>query len=203
MPRAARRDQLLRAAASVFSRRGFHGATVREIAQQSGMLSGSLYAHISTKEDLLYEIVARAARQFIDSVRPIAERTGSAAGRLREALRAHLRVVAGSIEEATVFLHEWKALSGPRREQVQQLRDTYEALWERIIEEGVRTGEFPAVDVKFARLLVLSAANWAYHWFRPDGPLSADEVADRFADLLLRGLGGGTAAKGGSRNGRR
>lgn len=188
MARPARREELLQAAARVFSRRGFHGATVREIARRSGMLSGSLYAHIETKEDLLYEIVLRAARQFIASVRPVAMREGPAAERLREALRAHIRVVAGSIDEATVFLHEWKALSPDRREKVRELRDSYEGLWNRIIEDGLRSGEFRPVDPKFARLLILSAANWAYHWFRPEGPLSADEVADRFADLVLDGL---------------
>lgn len=195
MGRPARKEELLKQAARVFSMRGFHGATVREIAERTGMLSGSLYAHVAAKEDLLLEIMVRAGRQFTAAVEPIAASPGPASERLRQALRAHLRVVADSIDEATVFLHEWKVLSPDRKERVTALRNAYEALWEQILHDGVRSGEFRPLDVKFARLMVLSVANWAYHWFQPDGPLSADAVADRFADLILYGLVG-AAGKG-------
>jgi hypothetical protein len=97
-------------------------------------------------------------------------------------MRAHVEVVAEHLEGARVFLHEWEALTGARRTAVRRLRDRYERLWDRIIEE------LQPADPRFARLLVLSAANWTYTWYRPSGPLSAREVADRLTDLLLGGL---------------
>jgi TetR/AcrR family transcriptional regulator, cholesterol catabolism regulator len=148
------------------------------------MLAGSLYSHISSKEDLLNEIVLRAANRFLSELSVILAEELSPKERLRRAMRAHVAVVASNVDAAWVFHHEWKSLTGKRREEVRRLRRRYEGLWDGIVRE------LPgAADPRFARLLVLSAANWTYTWYRPDGPLSPDEVADRFTDLLLAGLG--------------
>lgn len=178
----------MEAAAALFARKGYHGTTVRDIADESGMLSGSLYAHINSKEDLLFEIVDRVADQFLTAVEPIVNSEGRADARLEAAMAAHTRVVAGSIQTATIFLHEWHALDPERRGLIQAKRNRYEALLAEIIDQGVRSGEFRPVDAKFARLLVLSAVNWLYEWYKPDGPLGPDEVAHKFAELILRGL---------------
>jgi TetR/AcrR family transcriptional regulator, cholesterol catabolism regulator len=180
----ARREQIVQEAARLFGRRGYHATSMRDIGQSSGLRAGSLYAHIASKEDLLYEIVVQSANQFLGELEAIGAKELPPEDRLREAMRAHVSVVAGSLDEAWVFHHEWKALTGPRREEVRRLRRRYERLWDRIVRE------LPgAADPRFARLLVLSAANWTYTWYRPDGPLSPEEVADRFTDLLLAGLG--------------
>lgn len=194
MPRPGRKGNVMEAAVSLFSRKGYHGTTVRDIAVESGMLSGSLYAHISSKEDLLFDIVLRAADQFMGALQPIVDRPGSASEKLRAAMAAHLRVVSNSLEAATVFMHEWKALSEERRAVIAEKRNAYEDLLARIIRQGIESGEFRQVDEKFARLLVLSAVNWLYEWYNPAGPLGPEAVADKFAILLLQGLvseGGG------------
>jgi TetR/AcrR family transcriptional regulator, cholesterol catabolism regulator len=179
-----RRDQILEEAARLFGRRGYHATSMRDIGEAAGILAGSLYAHISSKEDLLYEIVLRAAERFIDEVTSIAAEDAPAEERLRRAMRAHVAVVASNVDAAWAFHHEWKALSGERLQEIRRLRRRYERLWDGIVRD------LPgAADPRFARLLVLSAANWTYTWYRPEGPLSPDEVADRFTDLLLAGLG--------------
>jgi AcrR family transcriptional regulator len=181
----ARRDQILEEAARLFGRRGYHATSMRDIGEAAGMLAGSLYAHISSKEDLLYEIVVRAANRFLDEVAAIATEEGSPEERLRRAMRAHVAVVASNVDAAWAFHHEWKALTRERHEEIRRLRRRYERLWDDIVRD------LPgATDPRFARLLVLSAANWTYTWYRPDGPLAPDQVADRFTDLLLAGLGG-------------
>ena len=195
MRRGERRQAILDAAAGLFSDRGYHGTSVRDIAEETGMLSGSLYAHIRSKEDLLHEIVSAAAAEFIAGVEPIARGDLPPDRKLGEALRAHVRVVAGSIDQARVFLHEWRALSGARLKEITALRRRYERLWARIVEEGIASGHFRDVEPRFARLLVLSAANWTYQWYRPSGSLGPDEVADRFADLVLAGLGARRTAR--------
>ncbi len=180
----ARRDQILEEAARLFGRRGYHATSMREIGEAAGMLAGSLYAHISSKEDLLYEIVLRAANRFLDEVTAISAEEATPEQRLRRAMRAHVGVVASNVDAAWAFHHEWKALTGERQEGIRRLRRRYERLWDDIVR-----GLPGATDPRFARLLVLSAANWTYTWYRPEGPLSPDEVADRFTDLLLAGLG--------------
>jgi AcrR family transcriptional regulator len=179
-----RRDQILEEAARLFGRRGYHATSMRDIGQATGLLAGSLYAHISSKEDLLHRIVLEAAHTFLEGLEAIRAEDLTPEDRLRKAMRAHVAVVAADVDAAWVFNHEWKALTGERREEIRRLRRRYERLWDGIVRE------LPgAADPRFARLLVLSAANWTYTWYRPDGPLSPDEVADRFTDLLLAGLG--------------
>jgi AcrR family transcriptional regulator len=180
----ARRERILEEAARLFGRRGYHATSMRDIGEATGLLAGSLYAHIASKEDLLYEVVVQAANQFLGVVEDIRAEPVSPEERLRKAMRAHVAVVADNLDAAWAFHHEWKALTGERRDEVRRLRRRYEGLWDDIVRD------LPgAADPRFARLLVLSAANWTYTWYRPDGPLSPEEVADRFTDLLLAGLG--------------
>lgn len=197
MTRTARKEQVLQAAAVLFSRKGYHGTTVRDIGEESGMLSGSLYAHIDRKEDLLYELVVRAAQRFQAAVRPVVEGEGTAAEKLERAMVGHLQVVAESLEHARVFLREWRALTGDRWKAAAALRSQYEELLAAIIHQGVVSGEFRPVDEKSARLLVLGALNWTYEWYDPAGPLGPEAIAKRFADIVVEGLrnrgGGGTA----------
>ncbi len=189
MARPGRKEQVLEASVTLFSRKGYHGTTVRDIAEEAGMLSGSLYAHISTKEDLLYEIVLGAADRFTAALQPIASGPGNATARLRQAMIAHIGVIASSRAASIVFMHEWQALSEERRAVIAARRDEHEALFTQIIRQGVESGEFyAALDQKFARLLVLSAVNWVYNWYDPAGPLAPEALADRFATLVLDGF---------------
>ena len=179
---SARRDEILRRAAELFGRRGYHATTMRDIADTIGIRAPSLYAHIHTKEDLLHEIVIAAAAQFLEALEEVAASDAPAPQKLREAMRAHIRVVADNLDGARVFHHEWRALSSPRREEIEALRDRYEDLWDGLLRE------LRPVGWRFARLLALSAANWTYVWYDPAGPLSPEQVADHFTHLLLDGL---------------
>lgn len=188
MPRTGRRDQILEAAEMLFSERGYHATTIRDIADAAGMQSGSLYAHISSKEDLLFEIMNAGADRFLAALEPIARLDIPAADRLRLGLTAHITTVAEHIGASRIFLHEWRSMSPDRRVAIQVKRDRYEELWAEIIAAGVARGEFRPVDDRFVRLLVLSAGNWLYTWYRPDGPLGPAEIARRFVDVILTGL---------------
>lgn len=181
---AARKDQILEKAAELFSERGYHATTMRELGERTGLLAGSIYAHFSSKEEILYQIVIDAARQFLGGMEALRALSASPEERFRRAMREHIEVVAHDLEGARVFLHEWKALRGNRRTEIRKLRRRYEELWDEIIRDVA-----PA-DPKLARLLALSAANWTYVWYDPNGPLGPGEIAERFSDLLLVGLRG-------------
>ena len=183
-----RKEQIYSTARSLFSQRGYHATTVRDIARELNMQGGSLYAHIESKEDVLWEIVNRAADQFLGAVEPIMASDKSAPEKLREMVRAHVKVVADNLADATVFLHEWKFLGEERRNAIAARRDRYEGLYRHVVEEGIRSSEFAPADPKMAALLVLSAVNWMPQWYKPSGPLSPTEVADMFSELILKGL---------------
>jgi TetR/AcrR family transcriptional regulator, cholesterol catabolism regulator len=184
-----RRRQIEDAASALFSGRGYAATTMRDIAGALDLQGGSLYAHVTSKESLLASIVEEAAGRFHAAVRPLADGPGGAAERLRAMVHAHVGVLAGGLERASVYLYEWKFLGPERREQVAHSRDAYQAMFERVIAEGQASGELaPRADPKLAATFVLSAVNALPRWYRPDGPLSLEAVAERYADLFLGGL---------------
>lgn len=187
-PVRTRREQIERAAGALFSQRGYPATSMRDIARQVDLQGGSLYAHIAAKEDLLWAIVIRAADAFAGEVDPIATATGPASERLRAMIRAHLRVLVSQLSSATVFFQDWRHLSEPRRAEVLRRRDEYEALFRRVIAEGVASGELATPDPRLAAIYLLSALNGVAGWYRPSGAWTADDVSGAYADLLLDGL---------------
>ncbi|HEY7024668.1 MAG TPA: TetR/AcrR family transcriptional regulator [Candidatus Limnocylindrales bacterium] len=184
-----RRLQIEEVASALFRERGYAATSVRDIAQALNLQGGSLYAHMASKEDVLWSIVTRAADKFNSQLGPVAEATeASPADRLANMIRAHVGVVTSIQKDAAVFLHEWRFLSSARREEMQARRDAYEALFRDVISAGVEQGEFREVDVKTSAMAILSALNGIPTWYRPSGPLTADQIADEHADLFLRAL---------------
>src|SRR5437867_7302208 len=166
---SARRDELTRVAARLFAERGYHGTSLADVAEAVGMQKASLYHHISTKEDLLWEVASAGAEAFQAALDAVAQ-DAPATERIRLALRAHLRVVAEQLDVATVFTREWCSLEGERHERFVAERRRYEERIRQLFREGVEGGELRTdLDIQAAALLFLSAANWAYTWLRPGG----------------------------------
>ena len=188
MQETPRRQQIEDAASALFRDRGYAATSVRDIAQALNLQGGSLYAHMTSKEDVLWSIVSRAADRFNTEVGPLAASGAPAPQRLREMIRGHVAVVTSAQKDAAVFLHEWRFLSDERREQMAARRDAYEALFRKVIADGIQSGNFQPVDVKLVAMAILSALNGIATWYRPDGLLNADEIADNFADLFINAL---------------
>jgi TetR/AcrR family transcriptional regulator, cholesterol catabolism regulator len=187
-PRASRAD-VVRAAATLFSRRGYHGTSMQHLGEAIGLLRGSLYAHIGSKEELLFEVVDRGAEAFLERGRTAAALDADAAARLEALLVGHVETASEHLDSATVFLNEWRYLGDERRAEVKRKRDAYEQLVRDIISEGKKAGDFrPDLDVPLAARLVLSAANWTYSWYRPGGELSPTEIGKTFARMLVDGF---------------
>lgn len=184
-----RRAELIRAAARLFSRRGYHGTSMQHLGDALGIQRGSLYAHIDSKEELLYDVVDSGAEHFLARAEEAFNHPGPADSRLRRLLIAHIETAIEHLDAATVFLNEWRYLGDDRRTDIIDKRHRYESIVRSIIEDGIVAGEFRSdVDVQFAARLVLSAGNWTFAWYRPDGELTATQIGERFADLVLKGL---------------
>jgi TetR/AcrR family transcriptional regulator, cholesterol catabolism regulator len=207
---SARRTELTRTAARLFAEKGYHGTSIGDLAEAMGVQKGSLYAHIESKADLLWEVAREGSAAFHEALDGVPEE-GPVVERIRAALRAHLRVVAEQLDVATVFVREWRYLEGDRREAFVAERRRYEERFRALFREGRELGELRTdLDDATAALLALSAANWAYTWLRPRPPKAGtsrsgvggsaagafsegaetDELADRFTALLLDGMRG-------------
>ncbi len=181
-----RREQILTIAGHLFSQRGYHATSMRELAKHLNLQGGSLYAHITSKEELLLEVVRQAAERFLKVLEGL---KGDPAAKLKGLVRGHLEVIAQELPRATVFFHEWKHLSPPLLEEAKALRRRYERGVQAVIQEGMEQGVFRVENLRLATLFVLSALNWTYQWYRPEGPLSLEELSEVYATLILRALG--------------
>jgi AcrR family transcriptional regulator len=185
---STRRRELTREAAKLFARQGYHGTSIGDIAEALGVQKGSLYAHIDSKEDLLYETMREGADAFHAALDAIPD-DAPATEKIRLALRGHLRVVAEQLDVATVFVQEWRYLEGARRDEIVAERRRYEERIRELFREGRELSELRAdLDDASAALLLLSAANWAYTWLQPGR--DTDDLADRFFALLVDGMRG-------------
>ena len=181
-----RREQILTVAGYLFSQRGYHATSMRELAKHLNLQGGSLYAHITSKEELLLEVVRQAAERFLGVLEGL---KGDPVSKLKSLVRGHLEVIAQELPRATVFFHEWKHLSPPLLEEAKALRRRYEEGVQAVIREGMEQGVFRVENLRLATLFVLSALNWTYQWYRPEGPLSLEELSEAYATLILRALG--------------
>jgi AcrR family transcriptional regulator len=185
---ATRREELTRQAARLFAEKGYHGTSIGDLAKAMGVQKGSLYAHIDSKADLLWEVAREGAAAFHAALDAVPEWL-PASEKIRLALRAHLRVVSEQLDVATVFVREWRYLEGERLEEFVAERRRYEERFRALFREGRELGELRTdLDDATATLLVLSAANWAYTWLRQGD--DTDELADRFHALLVDGIRG-------------
>jgi AcrR family transcriptional regulator len=183
-----RRNELTRQAARLFAEKGYHGTSIGDLAEAMGVQKGSLYAHIDSKADLLWDVARGGAAAFHAGLDGLDDSL-PASDKIRLALRAHLRVVAEQLDVATVFIREWRYLEGERREEFLAERRRYEERFRALFRDGRELGELRAdLDDGTATLLALSAANWAYTWITAQ--TDTDALADRFYEALLDGMRG-------------
>ncbi|MBP0457767.1 TetR/AcrR family transcriptional regulator [Streptomyces montanisoli] len=186
-PEAARR--LLVAAVEAFAERGYHATTTRDIAGRAGMSPAALYIHYKTKEELLHRISRIGHDRALAVLRKAEAGGGTSAQRLADVVRSFVRWHAEQHTTARVVQYELDALGPEHRPEILELRRQSDAVVRRILEDGVRDGEFDVPDVGGTTLAVLSLCVDVARWFDEAGRRSPDEVGDLYADLVLRMVG--------------
>jgi len=182
-------DDIVSAAAKVFRTKGYHAATVRDIAEEVGILKGSLYHHFESKEALLYLVVKEPIAQLYRTIAEIAVAKAPASEKLRRAISAHLEAFDRHYPHLFVYLREREAVKRRFREKIGFSPKEYERCWQQILREGIESGEFrPDLDIQVASYGLLGMLNWLYKWYDPKGRLSVQEVAEQFTALALAGL---------------
>ena len=193
MVETTRRQAIEDAASSLFHEHGYSGTSVRDIARAVDIQGASLYAHVTSKQDVLWSIVEGTADRFeaaadaVEAADPGSIASGPSVY-LDSLVRAHVNVVTDDIERASVFVHEWRSLDRGRREGMARRRDAYEARFRAAITNGVAAGVFAAVDPVPTAAFILTALNGLVAWYRPRGRRSAHEIADIYAELSLRAV---------------
>lgn len=186
MPRPSRWPEVMAAAAKVFRAKGYDAATLEDIADEVGMLKGSLYNYISSKEDLLFSVVRPPAEQLLEQAHRLVDAAGPAPDRIARLARIHAGVLSEHFVYASVYIHEIAGLG--RYPEWAEMDHEYVRLVREILTDGVKEGSLRAdLDLQSAPHVLIGSLNWLTRWWDPAGPIPAEEMADRISALFLDG----------------
>jgi TetR/AcrR family transcriptional regulator, cholesterol catabolism regulator len=173
----------------MFFERGYEATTTQDIGAALGLLKGSIYYYISTKEDLLFEIVEQYHQDTREYFERILASEAPALDKLRELITVETAHTATNLTKSSLFYTEWRSLAVERQRVIIDERARHERAVEGWIREAQAAGEVRAdLDPKLATLGVFGMVNSVYRWYRPDGRSSAEEIGKQFCRLVVDGL---------------
>jgi TetR/AcrR family transcriptional regulator len=182
-----RRVEILRSAATAFRRRGYHGASMGEIARALRMTKGSLYYYFKNKEEILFFCHDYSLDVLLDLLERTRKAGGSPPDKLRALVASFVHHILDDLRGTAMTL-DFQALSPPLLRRVIAKRDRFDRGIRRLLRDGMDAGAFAAGDAKLLTFAVLGAVNWIPRWFDPTGPASSDEIGRVFAEYLVNGL---------------
>jgi AcrR family transcriptional regulator len=185
----SKEQEIISVAARLFKEKGYRATTLEDIAAAVGMLKGSLYYYIRSKEELLYLVVRDPIRQAYGTLEEIVTSDAPATAKIAQAILNHMTVFHEHYPHIAVYLHDYHHLMQKLQKNIIETPKHYQRLWATLLQQGVENGELRAdLDIKVTAYAILGMCNWVYRWYNPHGALSAGEVAEVFTKLILTGL---------------
>jgi AcrR family transcriptional regulator len=181
-------DRVLSEGAKLFREQGYALSTTRQLSACLGINKASLYYHVSSKEDLLYKICIESLRRVTEAVKQAIDSTQDPLDKLLAVFHAQLGSVLGDLDLHATMLLELRSLTGQRQIEVQRARDEYEALLVNVIAQAQQTKQIRTdLSAKQVTVGMLSLLNWTIYYYKPDGLLSSDELAEMLWQLFING----------------
>ena len=174
-------------ALDLFYKRGFQGTALRDVAAKVGIQVGSLYNHMSSKGDLLFEIMEKVMLDLLEDQRLVAQ-TPDVVERMRLLVYHHVKFHGQRARDVFVGNSELRSLSRSQRTRVVGLRREYELMFQNELEDGIRQGKFLPVDVQVTAYAIIAMATWVSAWYSPRGRLSLEQIAEIYTAMVLRGI---------------
>jgi AcrR family transcriptional regulator len=187
---ATRREELLELAAMMFAERGLRATTVRDIADAAGILSGSLYHHFSSKEEMVDEVLRGFLDWLFDRYQQIIDTESNPLARFKDLFMASFDAIENHHAEVVIYQDEAKRLSGqPRFDYVGELNRRQRKMWVEVLTEGIAQGYFrPDIDVDLVYRLIRDTTWVSVRWYQPGGPLTAEQVGRQYLSIVLGGI---------------
>lgn len=176
------------AAAAVFSDKGYRASTIQDIGRELGTTSAALYYYFGSKQEILGELIVRPVRQLREMAAEVAQSPLSNREKLGEIVRRHIDMMLKQRELFTIFLRERVELEAQHAGRLAEMEEEYYRQIRSIIDDAARAGEMRDVNRQMLALGIIGMTNWVLRWYRPDGPLTADEIAAAFMDMVAGGL---------------
>lgn len=186
----SRRDELLGIAGRLFAERGFGNTTVRDIADAAGILSGSLYHHFDSKESMAHELLDGFQRRLFETYDAIVAADGTPLDKLEQVVRASFQAIDRNRNEVAIFQNDAAHLATQDRfAYLNERNRRFRALWTGLLRDAVEAGQLrPDLDVELVFRFLRDTVWVAVSWYRPGGPLTADQVADQYLTIILKGI---------------
>ena len=182
-----RRVEILKSAAAAFRRRGYHGASVDEIASALEMTKGNLYYYFENKEEILYACHDYSLDVLLALMAEVHDAASPPDEKLRKLILAFVHTMLDELQGTALTL-DLQALSPALLKRIIAKRDRFDRGLREIIQQGIDQGLFRAGDPKMIGFAMMGAVNWITKWFDPAGPMSSEQIGQRFADYLVGGL---------------
>ena len=183
---SSRKEKIIEKAIQMYRDKGYTSSSVRDLAQKVGIEAPSIYSHFKSKEHILQHICFEMARAFLNGLE-CAELKSGPTEKLRAAIKEHIKVVLGRKEASAVMWNEWKFLTNPSYDEFQMMVRDYELRFTRMIQEGMKKGEFRKQDPKIVSNLILASLNSLSHWYKGNDT-SLEELENEFSEIYLKGI---------------
>lgn len=187
-PDSTRKTSILREAACLFREKGYNGSTLRQLATRVGIKGGSIYHHFASKQEILFMIMKYTMGNLIQRVRQEIENEQGVLDKLRSAMRCHIEYHTIDADETYVTDAELRSLSADNYKIIVGMRNNYEAVYRDILREGRATGVMEITNLSITSRALLQMCTGISLWYRPDGPLTINEIEDTYMDLFCRGV---------------
>jgi len=185
--REVKRNAVLQTAAQLFNERGFHATSLDDIAERLNVSKPTLYYYVESKDQILLECVKTALDLMQAGIGEVRAAGGSAIDQLKACMRIYSGVVTQDFGMCVIRIGE-DPLPAPLRKELRRLKAGIDGQFRRLIEDGVAEGSIAPCDPKMAAFMLAGALSWIGRWYRPDGELTPDQIADQGIELLLNGV---------------
>lgn len=183
-----RKTEILKVAAHLFNEMGFKAVSMRDLASEMEIKASSLYNHISSKEEILTDIILHIGDEFTDGIDGIIQKDLSFVDKLQQVIKMHVNVVINYPDEIGVLNNDWKHLSDPARTRLVTMRSEYEDKFRSIIKQGIKEDHLIDVNPEIMLFSILSTLRSMNAWYLKRGEDNIDTLTDQVVRILLRGV---------------
>lgn len=181
-----RKEKILKIATRLFADKGYHNATLDEIARKLKITRAALYYYVPGKGQIIHEIMERCMARMNKAI-SLGDSNLPPKEQLRQFIIYHIEFSAESADESKILFEQTQALPKAFRAEVQNKKRAVNNSLQNILRQGVKEGVFAIKDIKTTSFGILGLCNWTYHWYKPSGKLTPQEIAELFIDMLEKG----------------
>ena len=185
---ATRLEEVLRSAANIFFAKGFHATSIEDVARDVGMLKGSLYYYIKSKEDLLFRLLMAGIEDGDAFIARQIDVTGDPVEQLEQAIRAQIDYIVQNRVPFGLFLHEFDSLSGKRQHKLISVMSRYNSRFVELVRRGQEQGKLVTGEPWIIVNGILGMCNWLYRWYDPDQASDCDQIKNVFVQMIFDGI---------------